>query len=266
MTVEGVLAAQAPIASDPLRCAGTSGPEGTTRGKVVRSRSRSRLSGASGAAAELAEDVPGRGPMPVSLAPAAAHRHQAAPRASPRPPARPGQNQVEQARAGCRSLSRAKNPVIAGITTRKDSKPAVRQGISLASAWLAPGETARPDILRWTSPSGTGWWAGRSRSSAGERSLARARLAWSRNAGLVLPPVRDLRVRAALDHPGPSGPRRILDRPAELRRPGRGQRDGLVHLPPGRGRTGARSDQESRSTTVWPGLAFRWKAGMTPSP
>ena len=27
-----------------------------------------------------------------------------------------------------------------------------------------------------------------------------------------------------------------------------------------------RSDQESRSATVWPGLAFRWKAGMTPSP
>jgi hypothetical protein len=26
-----------------------------------------------------------------------------------------------------------------------------------------------------------------------------------------------------------------------------------------------RSDQESRSATVWPGLAFRWKAGMTPS-
>ena len=29
---------------------------------------------------------------------------------------------------------------------------------------------------------------------------------------------------------------------------------------------GPRSDQESRSATVWPGLAFRWKAGMTPSP
>jgi NAD(P)-dependent dehydrogenase (short-subunit alcohol dehydrogenase family) len=24
--------------------------------------------------------------------------------------------------------------------------------------------------------------------------------------------------------------------------------------------------QESRSAVVWPGLAFRWKAGMTPSP
>jgi hypothetical protein len=29
---------------------------------------------------------------------------------------------------------------------------------------------------------------------------------------------------------------------------------------------GPRSDQESRSVTVWPGLAFPWKAGMTPSP
>ena len=29
---------------------------------------------------------------------------------------------------------------------------------------------------------------------------------------------------------------------------------------------GPRSGQESRSATVWPGLAFRWKAGMTPSP
>jgi SAM-dependent methyltransferase len=27
---------------------------------------------------------------------------------------------------------------------------------------------------------------------------------------------------------------------------------------------GPRSDQESRSATVWPGLAFRWKAGLTP--
>jgi hypothetical protein len=29
---------------------------------------------------------------------------------------------------------------------------------------------------------------------------------------------------------------------------------------------GPRSNQESRSATVWSGLAFRWKAGMTPSP
>jgi hypothetical protein len=27
-----------------------------------------------------------------------------------------------------------------------------------------------------------------------------------------------------------------------------------------------RSGQESRSVTAWPGLAFRWKASMTPSP
>ena len=28
----------------------------------------------------------------------------------------------------------------------------------------------------------------------------------------------------------------------------------------------SRTDQESRSATVWPGLAFWWKAGLTPSP
>ena len=48
------------------------------------------MSGAPGAAAEFAEDVPGREPMPVSLAPTAGNKHQAALRASPRPRARPG--------------------------------------------------------------------------------------------------------------------------------------------------------------------------------
>jgi hypothetical protein len=68
---------------------------------------------------------------------------------------------------------------------------------------------------------------------------------------------------------GPSQRRRpLLSRPV-LDPAGRGgSLLGVHHRTPGRraGRRHARSGQESRSATVWPGLAFRWKAGMTPSP
>lgn len=53
---------------------------------------------------------------------------------------------AEQARAGYRSLLRAENPVIAGITTRKDSKSAVWQRIMFGVGLFGPGRRHAGDF------------------------------------------------------------------------------------------------------------------------
>jgi hypothetical protein len=76
--------------------------------------------------------------MPLSVAPAAGDKHQAALRASPARLPGPG-NRARQARAGCQSLLWAKNPVIAGVTTRKDPKSAAWHGIMPGIRLAGPG-------------------------------------------------------------------------------------------------------------------------------
>ena len=112
------------------------------------------LSGAPGVAAELAEDVPGLEPTPLSVAPAAGNKHQAALRASPPvcparvKPVRTGASRVPVVIAG-------QNPVTAGITTRKDSKSAAWQGITPGVRLAGPRGDATPGHPAPDKPTGT---------------------------------------------------------------------------------------------------------------